>query len=161
MIRRFPLVCMLGLLAALASTGPSFAQGADDEQLFTRLSDKTFEKILNKEKIAFEKKSIKDGTRDVTLYSIHVGTYKAAILNYGGSLMFMTSFKARDNKDVSLERANEWNLKKRFSRAFVDRDGFGVLQLDLDFYGGTNERIIRAWIGMCKLSINDFATFVL
>jgi hypothetical protein len=160
MSARFSLAGMAGVLAFLACAGPSFAQVADDERLFTRITDRTLEKILDKEKIPWEKKTMKDGAKNLTLYSIHMGPYKAGIINYGGSLMFDSSFKGRGNQDVPIERTNEWNLKKRFSRAFVDNQGWGVVQLDLDFYGGTNERIIRAWLGMCRITINDFAKFV-
>lgn len=150
----------LALLAPLATA--TRADGDDpQDQLFTRITEKRLEQILTKEKIPFTRKEIKTNAgKKVTAYALTVGTFKAVLYSHGNSLQYESAFKDRNDQDITLERVNEWNQKRRYSRAFVDTAGWGVLQLDLDFFGGTNERIIRAWIGMCKLSTDDFARFV-
>ena len=37
---------------------------------------------------------------------------------------------------VGLERLNEWNSTKRFGRAFLDKSGFPVLEMDVDLDDG-------------------------
>ena len=37
-----------------------------------------------------------------------------------------------DAKDTTLERLNEWNQTKRFGRAYRDKDGDPVLEMDID-----------------------------
>lgn len=47
---------------------------------------------------------------------------------------------------ASLETINEWNLKRRLSRAYIDRDGDISLESDLLSNGGLNEERINAFI---------------
>lgn len=51
----------------------------------------------------------------------------------GTTIVFRTSFRSHN---VSLEKVNEWNKSKRYSRCYLDKDGEPVLQLDLDLAGG-------------------------
>lgn len=154
--------CALALTLIVPLAAAARAEGDDpQDQLFTRITDKRLEQILTKEKIPFTRKEIKTNAgKKVSAFALTIGTYKAVLYSHGNSLQYESAFKDRNDQDVTLERVNEWNVKRRYSRAFVDSAGWGVLQLDLDFFGGTNERIIRGWLGMCKLSTDDFARFV-
>jgi len=98
---------------------------------------------------------------DVLKFPDFLRLMRDALVNHGGSVQFTAGgFRGKGNVDLSLERVNEWNDKRRFSRAFVDRNGSGVLESDLDFFGGTNERIIEAFITMYELSIVDFGALL-
>lgn len=46
------------------------------------------------------------------------------------SLQFYMGFN--DAKDTTLDRINEWNQNKRFGRAYRDKDGDPVLEMDVD-----------------------------
>jgi hypothetical protein len=130
-----------------------------EEQIFTRLSEKRLQQFLDKENIPFERKVIKNGGKDFVYHHVTMGQWNGLIVMADGALQFEASFKDRNNNDITLERINEWNIKKRFSRAFVDNRGFGVIQCDLDMFAGTNERIVRSWLRVCRTSVDDFAKF--
>ncbi len=57
------------------------------------------------------------------------------------TLQFYMGFN--DAKDTELERINAWNSEKRFARAYIDKDGDPVLEmdLDLDFAGLPRENV--------------------
>lgn len=58
------------------------------------------------------------------------------------SLQFFAAASKVGTEDQMLRAVNQWNLEKRFSRSYVDRDGDPVLELDLDMHGGvTYERV--------------------
>eukprot|EP01033_Poteriospumella_lacustris_P011925 gene11925-8510_t len=58
------------------------------------------------------------------------------------SLQFYAAASKVGSEDQMLRAVNLWNLEKRFSRSYVDRDGDPVLELDLDLHGGvTYERV--------------------
>lgn len=60
----------------------------------------------------------------------------------------------------SLERVNEWNQKRRFSRAYLDEDGDPVLEADLDLAGGVADEAIRAFLDLFEASLRAFAAWI-
>ncbi|UKK84685.1 YbjN domain-containing protein [Sphingopyxis sp. BSN-002] len=65
-----------------------------------------------------------------------------------------------DAKNVSLERLNEWNKTKRFARAYRDKEGDPVLEMDvdIDFAGIPRENLgetFNTWASLMD-SYRDF-----
>lgn len=58
------------------------------------------------------------------------------------------------NKDVI--RCNEWNRKWKYSKAYIDKDGYKVLELDLDLSKGVTIGRIKDYLQTGKLSINNY-----
>jgi hypothetical protein len=56
----------------------------------------------------------------------------------------------------NLERVNNWNTNRRYSRSYMDRDGDPVLELDLDITGGVTEARIRDFLLTCRLSLTQW-----
>ena len=58
-----------------------------------------------------------------------------------------------DAKETSLDRLNEWNKTKRFARAYRDKDGDPVLEmdLDLDFKGIPSENVNESLVTWAAL----------
>lgn len=65
-----------------------------------------------------------------------------------------------DAKDTTLEKLNEWNRTKRFARAYIDKEGDPVLEMDVDvdFAGLPRENIgetLNTWTTLMD-SYHDF-----
>ena len=134
---------------------------AQDETLFSRLSNQTLEKILKDGKIPFNKKESEVKGKTITEYIVTLGTnpgWKASLMNHGDTISMVSfGFKTVNQQEITLERVNEWNKKNFFSIAYVDKNGFGVLAAGLDMYAGTNQKIIGEWIKMYSTDLNKFA----
>lgn len=63
--------------------------------------------------------------------------------------------------NVSMTKLNTFNEKRRFGKAFVDRDGDPFLVSDLDVQFGSNPGILRAWIIRFRALIPTFEREVL
>lgn len=125
------------------------AQSVSAQDSFSRLSEKTLCKILDQEKIEWQRMETKTKAgKTLTFYSLTFpGGLKASIVNHGNHLTVLSlGFKNKDGEEVSLERANEWNLQYGgTAAAFVDKMGFASLSSCLNMDAGTNEKIIGNW----------------
>lgn len=74
------------------------------------------------------------------------------------SLQLYAGFSTDD--PPSLERVNEWNRKKRFSRAYLDEEGDPVLEADLDLAGGVADGAIRAFLDLFEENLRAFAAWI-
>ena len=70
----------------------------------------------------------------------HVLTAHARFKGYNGNLDFI----------------NDWNRTKRFSRAYLDRDGDVVLETEVDIEPGMSEEAIKTWIKGFGVILNFF-----
>src|SRR5439155_26801 len=118
----------------------------DDEPLFSRISDKTLEKIFDDGKIEWERKETTDkkGKKSVLYWITYPTGLKATVANSGTLLSVMSlGFKTKDEQEVSLERINEWNLRHGFGGAgSVNKNGFANVGSAHNMYAGTNKKII-------------------
>ena len=60
---------------------------------------------------------------------------------------------------VTLEKINEWNKTKRFSRAYLDSDGDPNVEWDIDLEGGVSLGAVREGIRTFGLVIDAFKDF--
>lgn len=54
------------------------------------------------------------------------------------------------------ERVNDWNRTKRFSRAYLDRDGDPIIESDIDLEGGVTKQAMVSWIRTFAVSLSAF-----
>jgi hypothetical protein len=57
----------------------------------------------------------------------------------------------------AVENANRWNSEKRFSQAFITKDGGIYLQADLDLNELTSEEYVKNWYLRFIVSLQSFA----
>jgi hypothetical protein len=67
----------------------------------------------------------------------------------GRTLQFFAGIRGAS---TSMQKVNEWNRTKRFSRSYIDRDGDPILELDLDLEGGVTTERVAGFIRTCRLS---------
>jgi hypothetical protein len=64
-----------------------------------------------------------------------------------------------DNKP-SLEKINEWNATKRFSRAYLDQDEDACVEMDLDLVQGVSAEYLDAQFAIWGLVVEQYSEFV-
>lgn len=59
-----------------------------------------------------------------------------------------------------MEVINDWNMNKRFSRAYLDQDKDAVVEMDLDMVKGISAEYLDSQIGLWTLVVGQFADHV-
>lgn len=126
----------------LAASAPFLR--ADQGEIIKELSVTNTERILEAMKVEYTEVSA--GT-----YRFNLGGYKTLLFNKGKNLQFYASFKRK----TTLGRINDWNASKRYTRAYLDKDGDPVLEADLDLEGGVSygavAEFFKTWVTSVKL----------
>lgn len=134
---------VLAIVALTALTVPPLVH-AEPGEVIKELTPSSAEQILLALKIDYTQ--LKPG-----IYSFSLGGYKTLLFNKGKNIQFYASFKKR----VPLTRINEWNASKRYTRAYLDKQGDAVLEADLDLEGGVAPgallEFIKTWLTSVKL----------
>ncbi len=60
----------------------------------------------------------------------------------------------------TLESINDWNLNKRFSRAYLDGDQDACVEMDLDLVRGVTAEYLDSQFGLWNMVLNQFAEHV-
>jgi hypothetical protein len=60
----------------------------------------------------------------------------------------------------SLEKINDWNMNKRFSRAYLDQDKDACVEMDLDLVKGVSADYLDSQVGLWTLVVGQFADHV-
>ena len=117
---------------------------AEQGEIIKELSVTNTERIF--EALKVEYKELKPG-----VYSFNLGGYKTLLFNKGKNLQFYASFK----KKATMGRINDWNASKRYTRAYLDKEGDPVLEADLDLEGGVSygalAEFFKTWVASVKL----------
>lgn len=100
----------------------------------------------------------REGTGEQTVLRIELASYSTSLIlaNKNTDAQLYAWFKGK----LKPEKANEWNKRYRFGRAYVDDDGDAVLESDIDFTGGVTEANIKAWIKLYRDQLGAFAAFL-
>jgi hypothetical protein len=75
-----------------------------------------------------------------------------------GSLQLFAGFSMRN--PPTLQRINAWNQEKRFSRAYLDKDGDPVLESDLRLTDGVTRETVVSFLKIFEISLSAFATWI-
>ena len=60
----------------------------------------------------------------------------------------------------TLEVINDWNLNKRFSRAYLDQDKDACIEMDLDLVNGVSAEYLDAQFELWNMVLTQFAEHV-
>jgi len=60
----------------------------------------------------------------------------------------------------TLQVINDWNMNKRFSRAYLDQDKDAVVEMDLDMVKGVSADYLDSQVGLWTLVVGQFADHV-
>lgn len=143
---------VVGLLAVplLASTQKKLS----DTDVVERITPTQVKDILSQE--GYTNVTIDED--DDLIFSIE-GTKVLMLTSTNQNNLLIRAAWARTN--ATLERVNEWNRTVMYSRAFIDRDGDPVLELDIKLTGGVSVKRIKDFVKDAKISIAAFRLKVL
>lgn len=60
----------------------------------------------------------------------------------------------------TMEKINDWNMNKRFSRAYLDQDQDACIEMDLDMVKGISADYLDSQVGLWTLVVAQFADHV-
>lgn len=132
--------CCMMALGALPSTASENISRITDAELMTVLKEEGYAPSL-----------VKPGLILVKMAGIKV---LFLVWEDNESIQAYAGFESDDS---SLKRINEWNRKRRLSRAYVDDDGDAVIELDLDLAGGVSKERLLDFISTTEVSVLAFA----
>lgn len=61
---------------------------------------------------------------------------------------------------ANLSKINDWNRSKRYSRAYIDKDGDPVIELDLDLVGGVTPARFVDFVKTVRVSVVQYMKHV-
>jgi hypothetical protein len=134
---------------------PAAAQAQD---VLTEVSPKRMTKILTSMGMEVEepKGSGEDAQR---VLRFDLGGYRVVLFlaKDNSDAQLFVGFRG---KDLSTDKANDWNREHRFGRAYRDKEGDAVLESDIDFTGGVTEANIKAWVKLFRNLAGEYSKFV-
>jgi hypothetical protein len=142
----------LALALALAALVPAAARG---QSVHEDISPLLMNRILTS--MGFEAEQ--GGDEETPSFKFELGGWKVVLFlaNKNTDAQLYVGFL---DTPLSFEKANDWNRRRRFARAYQDEDGDAVLEADLDFTGGVTEEAVKAWIRLFRDQANEFAKLV-
>jgi Putative bacterial sensory transduction regulator len=127
------------------------------ETVYRTVSSELVEKVLKGLDIASKKITLNDGASFA--YEFDRNNFRIRLLNFGSRDLMLTS----EFRKATLEEANNYNLRRKFIRAVVYRDGgreYTALEANLDGEGGVTENMLRNFITTYTLDVRDFDKFL-
>jgi hypothetical protein len=137
---------LVGCIAA--GPGASPAGAVEDEDVVKSMTGTRLERIITS---FSEVKNFKEVNN--TTYSFEVDGHKLLLFNSGEALQAAVIF---NGKKVPLSRLNGWNRDKKFTRAYLDRDGDPVLDHSLELTGGVTEKNVKEWLKTFVFLLREF-----
>jgi len=132
--------------------------GQTTERVYRNLAGEKLETILKDLEITFQKKPGKKA--GIFSYDFEQKGTKIRLYNYGGEdLWIETDFTEKAN----LEAVNRWNMRAKFSRAVLVKDGPNAsisLEAQIDCTLGITEGMIRQFVRNFESEIQAFAQFL-
>ena len=61
------------------------------------------------------------------------------------------------DKPVALKVANDWNLRNRWARAYVNEKNEAVIEMDINAYGGIGHDALEAMVNTFFKIVGDFS----
>jgi hypothetical protein len=143
---RYPVIVVLALLISAAfilAPGAARAGGASQGNIFYKITKEELVKILKAE--GYSAELDKDGDIIWKLEG-----YNALVLTPNdNSIEFYIAFT---ESKATLEKINQWNMNRRYSRSYMDEKKQACLELDLDLEGGVTQDRIRDFLKTCRES---------
>ncbi len=125
---------------------PSSQVMAQDALFINRISSDMVGKFLQEQGYSYTLSS-----ESVVIWKIDGMSAVLVIPENGESVQFYASVSGSNS---TLEKVNDWNKTKRFSRSYLDKDGDPVLELDLDLAGGITKSRFIDFLKTCRTSFS-------
>lgn len=75
------------------------------------------------------------------------------------SIQFRAGFTQSDNKQT-VQRMNEWNLTKRFGKAYIDSKGDAIIEMNVNLRGGVCNGNFDETVGWWSSVLREFLTHI-
>ncbi len=92
-------------------------------------------------------------------WSIEVSGRRAVVMLSSSRQNLALWSYIRGEGRVTMEKVNEWNKTKRFSRAYLDSDGDPNVEWDIDLEGGVSMGAVREGIRTFGIVVEAFKAF--
>lgn len=146
-------VAALATALVFASTAAPLAAQAAGGDVITQISAEGVQSLLRD--MGFSPQPLEDREN---AWTIELKDRRVLVmLASSGQNIALWSYVTGDN--VTLDKVNEWNRTKRFSRAYVDSDGDPNVEWDIDLEGGVSLGAVREGIRTFGLVIDEFKGF--
>jgi hypothetical protein len=146
---------LLLLVLVAFCIGLPAAAGAQD--VLTEVSPKRMTKILTSMGLEVQETKTDEGKNAAIKFEL--GGYRVVLFlakDHSDAQLFV----GFTDRQISLEKMNEWNRDHRFIRGYRDKDGDSVLESDIDFTGGVTEANIKAWVKIFRGATDAYARFL-
>jgi Putative bacterial sensory transduction regulator len=143
------LIIAAALIAIPGVASAQMAQAKYPNSIVTALQEGGYKAILTK-----------DSTGDPKIESASSGS--RFFINFYGctknvDCKTVTFYAGWTGTNVSMNQANEWNKVKRFSRAYIDKDGDPALEFDVDLDdGGMSQALFIDNVEFWEASLANF-----
>ncbi len=135
-------VCFLLMLCGPA--GPA-VHGDQSAEYFTSMTASDADAVLREMKL-------RTG-RTENRVTFELNEHPVILIVQAKNLQIAAVFSGRK---ATLAWVNEWNRSKRFSRAYLDREGDAVLTSDLDLEGGVSRGAVREFVNTFGSAVRAF-----
>lgn len=75
------------------------------------------------------------------------------------SMLLVAGYQPQ-RRPVYLDVINQWNVERRWVRAYIDSENYIVLDMDVSGYAGITEQALDTQVGRFVASIADFSQFI-
>jgi hypothetical protein len=143
-------------LPVVMLAAPGSAQ--ETKEVVTRtVSNDLLEKVLADLNISHQKTAGK--TSNTFFYNYERNNFKIRLGNHGGQVLWLSAAFPK----VPLEQINTWNVRAKFSRAVLYREGgsdTSLVEAQLDCRGGMTAGIVRQFLKRFDNEVSDFSSFL-
>jgi hypothetical protein len=149
-----PLRRVRSVLLAILAFCVVLPAAARAQTVRTEVSPKDMTRILTS--MGFEVEPLKAESAERSAMKFELGGYPVVLIlaNENTDAQLYAGFTGTKAK---LDKVNQWNREKRFTRAYLDREGDPVLEADIDFTGGVTEANIKAWVKLYRDQLMEYA----
>ena len=144
-------VSFVAITAGALLAAPGFTPRMAAQEVVSEVSTEQLRKML--ESMGYEVEQPKE---DMLQFAVEGHT--ALLVNKKTNIQFYSFFKKQ--KKMDLKKVNEWNATKRFSRAYLDKDGDAVIEWDVDLEGGTTAGALKESIRTYRHGVMAFVRFL-
>ncbi len=144
-------------LAALLVFLAIASEGRSQDAVLKEATPEQLEKILGE--LKFEAKKSFSKKKDEAYFDFQHGTHSTRLTSFDGKdLMLDSVFPA-----ISMEKANTWNTKAKFSRVSIQKEGgnlFSILEFNFDVSAGVTANAVKMFIVRFGDELKEFDAYV-